>query len=70
MRYALRSLVWHSGSTAHFGHYQADVLEKSGGAWKRFDDDDVRHVSEAAVLGDAARTNGYLLFYEAYEAVM
>ena len=23
-----------------------------------------------AVLGDAARTNGYLLFYEAYEAVM
>ncbi|KAL7824603.1 hypothetical protein SRHO_G00345110 [Serrasalmus rhombeus] len=60
--YRLHGVVSHLGNSLDSGHYISDVAEGEGDSWLTFNDSEVSHMNESAVLKRRAKT-AYLLFY-------
>lgn len=62
--YSLKSIVYHSGSDTHSGHYTADSMNNKTG-WFRCNDVDIQHVTKKDVLelGKKKVNTPYILFY-------
>ncbi|CEL94762.1 unnamed protein product [Vitrella brassicaformis CCMP3155] len=58
--YQLYGVVNHSGATLNFGHYTSVCKHQFRDKWYRYDDEDVREVSESQVVTPKA----YVLFYQ------
>jgi ubiquitin carboxyl-terminal hydrolase 10 len=54
-------VVNHHGKFVQGGHYTADINQKE--TWTRFDDNDVKPVSENIVFGQQSDRQPYILFY-------
>lgn len=62
--YTLKSIVYHSGSDTHSGHYTADSMNSKNG-WFRCNDMDISKVTKKDVLevGKKKVNTPYILFY-------
>ncbi|KAL6489388.1 hypothetical protein MHYP_G00031290 [Metynnis hypsauchen] len=60
--FRLHGVVSHLGNSLDSGHYISDVAEGEGDSWLTFNDSEVSHTNESAVLKRRAKT-AYLLFY-------
>lgn len=62
--YTLKSIVYHSGSDTHSGHYTADSMNNKNG-WFRCNDMDINKVTKKDVLelGKKKVNTPYILFY-------
>ncbi|RZF39695.1 hypothetical protein LSTR_LSTR012149 [Laodelphax striatellus] len=67
--YKLFAVVYHDGKEATKGHYVTDVYHVGYGTWLRYDDANVRAVSQNAVLTPRAPRVPYLLYYRRKDTI-
>jgi hypothetical protein len=68
----VQSVVRHEGSSAFYGHYNADILGTvprpgvpQDRTWRRHNDSVITPISTSDVLGSEAQAAAYMLFYVA-----
>ncbi|CAI6374613.1 unnamed protein product [Macrosiphum euphorbiae] len=68
-QYKLFAVVYHDGKEANKGHYFADVFYVALGRWIRFDDANVRFVTDKEVCQPKPPCMPYLLYYRRNDTI-